>query len=284
MQIKSSILGTGKTITLAGPMNFYRALTPDTASSLYFSNHSVDPTTRLLITGNITTNVGGANQGTIYLTGTSGFANQGAQSDNVLSGSINETGGNLRLMKYGLGSWTLSGTNNFRGRIWAMGGTLKLDFSAAGAPASDIAWNGVATPGDITMEATNLYLQGAAGVSNTQRAYNLGFAAGSQITVAGGSGGTMALNFTASGSGWGRSNQSNNPGGTLNISLGSGGAFNAGNNNAHLINNALTHYNGTVADITFNSFSGAVSTAAHRLGLTRRQQQRHRPSRLRQQL
>ncbi len=75
-------------------------------------------------------------------------------------------------------------------------GTLKLDFSAAGAPTSDILYNGVATPGNLNMNSARLLIQGAAGVNNTNRFGNLVYDIGENIVqLVAGSGGTVTATF-----------------------------------------------------------------------------------------
>ena len=182
----------------------------------------------------------------------------------MLSGSIQDPGGYMRLLKYGLNTWTVNAAQTYAGDTYLMGGTMTLNFAAAGAPTTNILYNGLATPGRITMESANLYLQGAAGASNTQNIYKLGFGPGSQITVAPGAGGTMTLNCTANSANgsWQRNPDGNNPGGSLNITIGNGGAVYAGTgggNQAGLVNNLLTNYGGNVAAITY---SGTVGTGA----------------------
>jgi len=99
-------------------------------------------------------------------------------------------------------------------------GTITLDFSAAGAPANDILYNGVATPGQLTLDGgSTLLINGKAGANNTNRfgnlVYNIG---GNTVQLVAGSGGTATATFGTIG---GLDNNNSSRAGTVNFIQGS---------------------------------------------------------------
>ena len=129
----------------------------------------------------------------------------GNSTGNTITGAIANNAGSYTnttaLGKAGTGTWTLSGTNTYTGITAISGGTLKLDFSAAGAPTSNILYNGV-TPATVTIGCGNLLLTGSSGAANSQTLGTLSSLSSSnpgagKVTLASGSGGTMALNITS---------------------------------------------------------------------------------------
>jgi fibronectin-binding autotransporter adhesin len=125
--------------------------------------------------GNITFDTGGGytlSGGTLSLGGGSIAVNT---SDAAIASVIDGASG---LTKTGAGVLTLSGPNIYTGTTTVNGGTLKLDFSAPGAPAANII-NYSALSSDLTLGGGALTICGSAsGSSNTQRFNGLTLAAG----------------------------------------------------------------------------------------------------------
>jgi fibronectin-binding autotransporter adhesin len=140
-------------------------------------------------------------------TGAASTANQwvtldGTSSASEVTGAITNgggVGGTLSVNKAGTGTWTLSGTNTYTGGTTVNNGTLRVDFNAAGAPASDILYNGV-TPGQVSVNGGNLSFAGkdnAASVQNLGAVQIGGNLGGGSITLRPGSGsGTLTVNIT----------------------------------------------------------------------------------------
>jgi autotransporter-associated beta strand protein len=126
-----------------------------TGSNTYSGGTSVSGGTLQLGDG-ITNN--GYVQGDILDNGTLIFANPAAQS---CSGVIS---GNGSLIKLGAGALTLSASNTYSGRTTVSGGTLMLDFSAAGAPAANI----LNKFSNVTLGGGTLLLNGNASTTNSQ--------------------------------------------------------------------------------------------------------------------
>lgn len=90
------------------------------------------------------------------------------------------TTGDNTLTKDGTGTLTLSGANTYTGATTVTEGVLKLDFSAAGAPASDIIDSGSA----LTLSGGSLILIGKDSATNSQTVNGLTLNAGhSEITL-----------------------------------------------------------------------------------------------------
>lgn len=155
-------------------------------------------TTSVAINGTVTNQMAGfgaTNFNPLTLTGTS--------NGNVISGSIKDAvggaaanggtaaiGGWTQIIKTGTGGWSLSGANTYTGSTEVFeGGPLILDFSADGAPASNII--------NSTLNNSVLYLggtlgiKGATGATNSQRFNGMTLTANSPAT----------LNFTQNGAG-----------------------------------------------------------------------------------
>lgn len=122
----------------------------------------------------------GANTLTVDTTQTTSFA-----------GDITGSGG---LTKAGIGALVLSGSNTYIGDTSLNGGELALDFSAPGAPASNI----VSADSSLNLAGGKLTISGADGVANSQGFDGLNITAGSnQIGATSGAGGSMTVNFGA---------------------------------------------------------------------------------------
>lgn len=127
--------------------------------------------------------------GIVSLTGANLTVNGTANTS--YAGSITGTGG---LFKRGTGTLTLSGQSDYIGDTTINGGTLALNFAAAGAPVSDI----ISNQSILNLAGGALVLTGAAGTANSQDFFGLNVTAGNnRIVMTPGAGGSMALNLGA---------------------------------------------------------------------------------------
>ncbi|MCW6528634.1 autotransporter-associated beta strand repeat-containing protein [Sphingomonas sp. MMSM20] len=106
-------------------------------------------------------------------------------------GSITGSGG---LTKLGNSIQTLTGASNYTGDTMIGGGTLALDFSPAGGPASNIIGSG----SNLVMSGGTLKVTGAANEANIQTFAGLTITAGNNvINAVSGTGGSMTVNLGA---------------------------------------------------------------------------------------
>jgi len=134
------------------------------------------------------------------LSGTGGTVNLGSASLTLeagtgvsasYAGNITGSGG---LIKRGASSQTLTGANTYTGDTTLGGGTLSLDFRAAGAPASNI----IAGASTLNMSGGTLTVLGANSAANTQTFDGLNITASNNVIDArSGTGGSMTLNLGA---------------------------------------------------------------------------------------
>ncbi|NKJ22376.1 autotransporter-associated beta strand repeat-containing protein [Dyella sp. SG609] len=127
--------------------------------------------------------------GTLQLGGGSLTLNA-ASGTTGYGGAIAGSGG---LTKLGAGTQTLSGANTYSGATSIGGGTLALDFTVAGAPASQI----VSASSSLNLAGGTLSIKGKAG-ANSQSFNGLNVTAGSnRISATAGTGGTLTLGLGA---------------------------------------------------------------------------------------
>ncbi|WP_363799607.1 autotransporter-associated beta strand repeat-containing protein [Lysobacter firmicutimachus] len=107
------------------------------------------------------------------------------------AGSITGTGG---LTKLGASTQTLTGANTYTGATTVGGGTLNLNFSGAGGPASNI----ISSASTLNMTGGALNVIGAAGENNLQNFNGLNVIAGNNtIGATSGSAGGLTVNLGA---------------------------------------------------------------------------------------
>ncbi len=134
-----------------------------------------------------------------------------AGGSGTFSGIINNTGGNLALVKLGAGIETLTGANTYTGGTTIGGGTLDLDFSAGGAPASNI----LAAANTLSLVGGTLRVNGGASGTPSQTLAAT-TAAGGGLTISN-SGAATSLTLAS---------LTQATGGTLNVDLSQGGGAN----------------------------------------------------------
>jgi fibronectin-binding autotransporter adhesin len=126
-----------------------------------------------------------------------------AGGSSTFSGALTDTGtaasgtgkGLLELWKSGSGTIALTGSNSYSGLTTLDGGTLKLDFSAAGAPLNNII-NSVSNSSSLVMGGGGLLVTGNPGAANSQQFNGLTLNANpSSVQVI--SGGTTTLTLGA---------------------------------------------------------------------------------------
>lgn len=192
--------------------------------------------------------VGGGNGGSNTYT-VDGLTSTGTST---FGGSILDSGGNqnLFIVKSGLNTQVLSGASTYIGTTTVNGGTLRLDFSASGAPASNIL-NNLTNSSALTLAGGKLDIVGAAGSTNSQRFPSLSLGAGSnEIAVTQGAGGTASVVTGTS--------LSRSTGATLNIVDATGGHVSS---LATLpVSNGILVSSGTVAYATLNGTDWAVNS------------------------
>lgn len=116
---------------------------------------------------------------------------RGSEDSTDYAGNITGSGG---LTKLGASVQTLSGANTYTGATTIGGGTLGLNFAAAGGPISDI----LSGTSILNMGGGNLAVTGAAGENNTQTFNGLNITGGTNnISAVSGAGGSVTLNLGA---------------------------------------------------------------------------------------
>lgn len=175
---------------------------------------------------------------TLTLTGTS-------TAENSLAMVIGDNSGATSVTKTGAGTWLLTGANTYAGTTTVSAGTLMLDFSAAGAPASNI----LSVSSAISLGGGTLSIRGGTG-SPTQTLASLALTSGAS-TLSLTPNGATSLVVTLNGSSISRA-----AGSTLNLVASGAASFSATNalNNAAGILGGYALFNG--ADYATRDGSG----------------------------
>lgn len=142
-------------------------------------------------------------------------------NENVFGGVINnpianDPQGLIHVRKIGAGTWNLTNTNAFTGNTELFEGTLRLDFTAASAPAANI----INSASPLIARAGVIALRGADSVANTQTFASTTLREGyTSLELAPGAGGSLALSLGAITR---APNVGTNAGHVLNVSLNGG--------------------------------------------------------------
>ncbi|HEX3999683.1 MAG TPA: autotransporter-associated beta strand repeat-containing protein [Pirellulales bacterium] len=142
---------------------------------------------------------------TLTLTGSS-------TDENVFAPSIGNPGAGANitsLVKSGKGAWALTGANTYSGGTTVNGGTLELDFTAVGAPATNI----IAGASSLVLGGGSFSVNGASSATTSQTVASLAVDAGAS-SVQAVSSGTGTTNLTIASGTIARS-----VGGTIHFSL-----------------------------------------------------------------
>jgi fibronectin-binding autotransporter adhesin len=166
--------------------------------TLRAGNASAFGTTTSLTVNSGTLDLNGASMTTATLEGTGGTVALGsgnltlnaAAGSKTFAGAITGTGG---LIKVGASTLTLTGQSTYTGATSIGGGTLALDFTAAGAPASNI----ISASSTLNVAGGTLTMKGTAG-ANSQSFNGLNVTAGNnRISATAAAGGALAVEFGA---------------------------------------------------------------------------------------
>lgn len=180
-----TMLSAANNLTLGGASN---PLNLTIAVSQTFANNASSRT--LTVVGGISRTAGDTTARTLTIDSAGSTAIQGVVSDGGASGS-------LGLTKSGTGQLTLSAANTYTGATIVNSGTLRLEFPATGAPASNII-NNVSNSSGLTLSGGALSAVGKASTSNSQQFNGLTLNRGpSAITATIGASGTVNLSMGA---------------------------------------------------------------------------------------
>ncbi|WP_245295167.1 autotransporter-associated beta strand repeat-containing protein [Manganibacter manganicus] len=190
--LKSSGSGTW---VLSGANTYTGAIVVD-GGTLRAGNASAFGRTTGVTVNDGTLDLDGFDLTTPTLAGTGGTISLGSGTlsvdgdvDTSYAGVIAGSGG---LASAGAGTLTLGGANSYTGDTSIGGGGLTLDFSASGAPATNI----ISSASTLNMAGGRLDLTGAGGATNSQSFDGLNITAGSnRIAATSGAGGSLSVDF-----------------------------------------------------------------------------------------
>jgi len=193
-----SLIKNGAGTWILGGSNTYVGTTTVTAGTLVAGGTGAFGASKGLIVNGGTLDINSLTIAAPSLAGTGGSVDLGSGTltlnattgSTSYAGSIVGTGG---LTKLGAGTQTLTGANTYTGGTSIGGGTLALDFTAAGAPASNI----VSASSALSMAGGVLSIKGR-GNATAQSFNGLNITAGSnRIAATAGAGGTLVVGLGA---------------------------------------------------------------------------------------
>lgn len=173
----------------------------------------------------------------------------GAGNILVLDAISRQSTGVFSISKDGSGTLTLRAASNYDGTTTLSGGVLHLDFDGAGV-STNLLYNGLSTPGALTITGSTLRLTGRSGTTTSQQFGNLAIGGGqSYITMV--QNGATAVNISL-----GNITRAN-AGSVLEFTPPTAGSYSTTGG----VNNAIITHDGT-ASVTWGKNDWAATTAA----------------------
>jgi autotransporter-associated beta strand protein len=210
--------------------------------------------------------IGGISGTGVITKGSSGAATLTVNSNNettTFAGVIQNGLGTVTLAKNGTGTLTLTGANTYTGSTTLLRGAIVLDFSAAGAPTSNI----LAATSTLTFNSTTtttstgtVRIQGVDGNTSSQTLATTAVTSGTNtLDLISGSGGTLNVNL----------GNITRAAGTLNILAQATGTISTTNGNGLLGNWATYTSGGTtrLARVVSNTVVGAAADFVYQTGV-----------------
>jgi len=172
------------------------------------------------------------------------------------------SGANSGLTKVGTGMLTLSGSNSYTGPTTVTNGTLKLDFSAPGAPVSNII-----NPSSVFAPGAYAYYQNVANGASSDTVAIQGAANTANTQTFSGVSPLFSVASTTVGEGMNHLNLAAGSGGTLTVNL--GGIVKGGNGGGNIVvNTALDITMGAGVTVTTSNFlnQGIINPQVNTVG------------------
>jgi fibronectin-binding autotransporter adhesin len=191
-----NLVSNGSGTWLVSGTNTYTGTTTVNGGTLLAGSAQAFNAANALIVNGGSFDLGGFDTTFVSLAGTGGSVALGGNTLTVNGADDTSYGGDIAggggLVKRGGSTLTLTGSNTYTGPTTTGGGTLKLDFSAAGAPANNI----ISASSTLVMEGGTLDVVGAAGASNTQTFNGMTVSAGNnEVSATAGTGGSLTVNL-----------------------------------------------------------------------------------------